>query len=166
MENKYYQPDISELYVGYETYWIKDHIKELTEDNLIPVIFTSKKLASTLYTPNQFNPYGTLEFKPNLMSLRSKYLDYDLLLQDSWFVDKEYKTEDCPSYNHRYGLGNRYLEKDGLVISTRGLPFYDSYNIHIFKRRHEDPLNNQIDLVYNGKCRGINELRKIVAWIK
>ena len=42
-------------------------------------------------------------------------------------------------------------------------PGQESVQIEI---RHKDPLNNSIDLVYDGECRSINELRKTVSWIK
>lgn len=96
MENKYYQPDISELYVGYECFWIKDLIKNITEDNLIPVTFTSKKLSSTLFPPIQWEHEDTDDFIPNLMSIRTKYLDSDDIISLGFTVNtlSEYKKED------------------------------------------------------------------------
>jgi hypothetical protein len=94
--NKYYTPDISELYVGYECFWIKDLIKDITKDNLIPITFTSKKLSSTLFPPIQWEHEDTDNFKPNLMSYRTKFLDSDDIISLGFTVNalSEYKKGD------------------------------------------------------------------------
>lgn len=160
MENKYYTPDISELYVGYETYWIKDHTKELTEDNLIPVTFTSKELSSTLFPPIQWEHEDTDEFKPNLISLRSKYLDSDDIISLGFEeVMSIVEENDIDRYEPGFTL---VIDKDN---------YYDLYmlrdnKIRIVYKYYVNSISQEWKIVFEGLCRSKNELKTILSWIK
>lgn len=167
MENKYYTPDISELYVGYETYWIKDHIKELNEDNLVPVIFTSKKLSSTLFPPIQWEHEDTDDFKPNLMSIRTKYLDSDDIISlgfDQLDVVDDFFGRN--NYLYKVPKDLNIMIMDGFKVSF--LLKHEQGKIRIEKRMFGGFTGTQKynEQVYYGACKSKNELKKILEWIK
>jgi hypothetical protein len=147
MENKYYTPDISELYVDYECFWIKDLIKDFSADNLIPVTFTSKKLSSTLFTPSPFNPKSEMDFKPNLMSIRSKYLDSEDIISLG-FKEKRKIIDSTNYFNEELKLFLFHNPNNNTIILDNDGD-YDAY-----------------DCYFQGLCKSKNELKKILEWIK
>lgn len=155
MENKYYQPELSELYVGYETYWIKDQIKELTEENLVPVTFTSKKLSSTLFPPIQWEHEDTDNFKPNLMSYRTKYLTSDDIISLGFnkIADNRYELICDNKGKVEYGT-KFYIE------------LYYPYETPWITITHEPVIWCSETISYIGRCKSKNELKTILSWIK
>lgn len=159
-KEKYFVPELSELYVGYEAYWIIDHIKELTEDNLIPVTFSAKKLCITLFPPLKWEQEHSDDFNPNLMSYRTKYLDSDDIISlgfESLMVLTE--VNDIDKYEPGFTLN---IDKDN---------FYDLYmlednKIRIVYKYYVNTLSQEWKVVYEGLCKSKNQLKTILSWIK
>jgi hypothetical protein len=133
MENKYYTPDIKDLRIGYELYWIKDPIKEITDDNLIHQILDYKKLAFILNPPLKWK--GALE--PNLMSYLVPYLTKEQLEAEGWEFKESY-----------YFLVDKYQKSKYLLFFIK-----ESNTISL---EHESR-----QILFKGKCPSINEFRTI-----
>src|SRR5690349_1045398 len=93
---KYFQPDISDIRVGYECFFVKDHNLPLEKTNLHPVKFTAKQVAAALYPPYRWEREDSDEFEPNLMSYKVPYLTKEQIEAEGWVSKENYYSK---SYN-------------------------------------------------------------------
>lgn len=128
---KYYQPKIEDLHVGYEYYFIKDHTKEINEDNLIHIILDESKM-KMIFT----------SVRINLMSFLNKSLDKDDFISQGWELN----------YNH----DNLYVFTKGTYDarwwSDNYIEIYDSYQVEE---------KTEWSIIYEGSCPSINEFKQI-----
>jgi hypothetical protein len=133
-ENKYYIPNITDLRVGYECEWIKDHNKECSDDNRVKIVFGPKLLAAVLFSPMNWEREETDNLVPNLMSYKTPYLTKEQIEAEGWVIDDSgFLTK-----------GKWYLD-DNYEPNTRRISIQ----------------NEESDGSYVGNCPSINEFRTI-----
>jgi hypothetical protein len=156
-QNKYYTPDISELYVGYEceigTSWgfSKGKFPEvLTYDTLTG--FAIQKATDLIDV-----------FRAG--SLRTKYLDQSDIESLGW--------ENCRKLTDWFGKNDK-PNQVGFDMQNMMLGYdYDSHILAITVKdptKSEDGKTEVYDYPKNvkwfrGECKSINELRKIMEWL-
>ena len=158
-ENKYYTPNISELYVGYECesnwdfYRNEDGSKSSQVGGWKGVIFKGINQAVIHYL--------------SLGMYRTKYLDSDDII--SLGFEPLHKTDVF------FGRNSYFLE----VPKDINIMFMDDYTV-TFELKHEQGkirIEKQMfggfsgneklsEQVYYGPCKSKNELKKILEWIK
>lgn len=166
--SKYYQPDISELYVGYETYWIRDMVAEITDGNLVHFTFDIKKLSALLNPFRPFNPKGEMKWTPDLtMSYRTKYLDSDDIISLGFKEVPFFNENEKFSYSKRYSKSEKVIEfanTKNIEVEVITSILIGKQNITINKIRKTSIISYK-DL-FIGKIKSVNELKKILEWIK
>ncbi len=126
-QEKYYTPDISELYVGYECEWLDTR-----------------------------NDWTNLEFKlPNDISLddtyRTKYLDSDDIISLG-FQEKRKIINSSVYFKEEVGFPYGLFlvhHPNSTTITIDNDGDFDNYECY-----------------FKGDCKSINELKKILSWIK
>lgn len=161
MKDKYYTPDIEDLYVGMELHYINDHTKKISSENLSKLIITPKQLSfilNPLYYKNEDN------FNPNLMSYVIPYL-----------TKEQIEAEGLP-FQKTNGLTNWFF------INTWDLPDekiqdfyrYKAYSVTILQMPDNQLKiyfdfsggNPEDSCMFEGECKSINEFRKIMKMLK
>lgn len=136
MENKYYQPTIKDLYIGYECEWQVD-----------PSLEDKSEYKSEIITRKGLEMYMT--GKAGVQYLRVPYLTKEQ-------IEKEGFESICISPKHL--VANWY--KKGL-IRLKYFPM-TSYNIDGYLEIHSVGADEfDFPTLYNGTCKCINEFRTI-----
>lgn len=136
-ENKYFTPDIEDIRVGYECYWIKDPSKEIEINNLLLIKFTPKQVAFTLFAPINWERKETDNFRPNLGSYVVPYLTKEQIEKEGWkcFAENKETTVWAASKN-----GYSFITDSTLILSI---------------------INKTNQCLFRGQCKDINTLRYI-----
>lgn len=151
---EYFTPSIEDIRVGYECFWIKDHTKEFDGDNLIPFIFSAKRLAAILFPPINWERENTDNIGPNLGSYIVPYLTKEQIEAEGWKEgDTYYKT----------------LEKAN-DYATYFCAFMDDHKIRISEYTKTNPDEvwrmQRRSIVFEGECKDINTFRYICKLLK
>ena len=149
MENKYYQPDISELYVGYETNFISGKGLD-TLNNIKNIVITV---------------YNIKTIERDISLVRTKYLDSDDIIS----LGFEKLDAVCPYFGknkYLYKIPNKEGLMDGFKIQY--VLEHQQSKIRIERQKFGGfiGLHESYEQVYYGKCKSVNELKKILEWIK
>jgi hypothetical protein len=155
-QNKYYTPDISELHVGYElevedfnqghengVQWIKTVIKHggNYERNTHEQIFDSTTIQgiearNDVYIRNTY---------------RTKYLDQSDIESCGWIH----------TGGQLVSHGRQDYEKAGMMLKY----FPRHHSLFIAKAINPDAMDGFAEKLFDGECKSINELRKIIKWL-
>ena len=136
MKEEYYIPDIEDIKVGYECFWILDLTKSEAIENFLPMKFTPKQTAFTLFSPFNWEREETDNIIPNLMSYRTPFLTEEQIEQEGWKKQTDVHFE----------------KGDHTIKIYRGktwIPF------HILIEGHGQ-------VYFFGECKSINEFRYIL----
>lgn len=160
MNSKYYRPEISDFYVGYEyEYKTHDgavHTKEYM-DNL-PWLKSNARdwVDITAYINRTLN--GRMGNDPGLQdieTIRVKYLDRQDVESLGWEYDED-SIRQLPLL--------RFVKyENGRVCNALWLD-EDEHTIDIIQNNFNG--GGGYFSIFKGDCKSINELRKIVSWLK
>lgn len=143
--DKYYTPNVEELFVGYECFWIKDPSKEAILDNLIPIKFTAKSLAFAIFSPVNWEREETTELSPNLGSYYTLLLSKEDIIKCNW---------------QQLGLF-KAIKEDESFINFNKAEFLLKWYVNInFTEIYEAE-----DCIFAGELKSINELRTIQKYL-
>lgn len=144
MENKYYTPELEDLHIGYECE--RKHYK-----NGIAPYELSQEQAREFYKNSE------IEWSKEI--IRSLF-NYTHLLMDNEVIRTKYlDKEDIESLGWRQRNSSNIFEKDKTYLSFN---IYSNIPvIEIFKNLEEKYI-----FMYIGECKSINELRKLMKWLK
>ena len=135
MEDKYFTPDISDIYIGYELEW-KCQIREQDWE----VTICDSDLISIIYDQYEHADYE----EPFNEQFRVSYLTKEQIEAEGWeFIKHHAGTEHCDFEKDKYSLA--------VDFNFRG-------NIHL--RIYEGEQDNEFNY-FSGKCKDINTFRKI-----
>lgn len=143
---KYFTPSIEDIRVGYECLWIKDHNEPLNNSNLLPLVFTPKRVAATLFSPINWEREETDNFIPNLMSYKVLYLTKEQIETEGW---KEYP----------------YMTLCEQTRFVKGLETLH-YNFKTYELEVDDEKGEVDDILFKGECKDINTFRYISKLLK
>lgn len=154
MENKYYVPSITDLYVGYELFYIKDLIAPIESNNLVKIILKDKALGDILSTE--------VKIQDNrLMSVVSKYLDKEDIESLGWINGGEYYSisiKDLDVYEDYIGHQWRlFVSSDG-KISIDLLRINEDTGEYCYSLYE----GNSNCILSRANCPSINELKYIM----
>lgn len=138
-QNKYYTPDISELHIGYEC----------QIGNLFALPGSRWEWAET--KPLKWSTIAFIAqamIPERLVYIRTKYLDQSDIESCGW----EYDGNDTDGWNKYY-----------LFTGDTSWYLHHGYNNEILIIKYEN--HKSKGTFYNGECKSINELRKIMKWL-
>lgn len=163
MEQQYYTPNVEDIRVGYECFWVKDPIKDLTDDNLIPIIFTPKKLSSALFPPFNWEREDTDNLRPNLTSYKVSYLTKEQIEAEGWKITSDINTH--TTFEKIDGFLDEEEDSTGwyyeLILFNKRIYLY-RYQINYGKPDKPYPGQGDGNIIYSGQCPSINEFRTIM----
>jgi hypothetical protein len=142
MDNKYYTPDITDLFVGYEceVYNSDIPLHEITKDNR-PMSW--KKI---IWTESDFDE-ACFDREWAKTNIRTLFLTKEAIEAEGWEYEDMYRDG-----------GTTIYKKGEYVIDFYGTnKMRQEYNITIW--------NNRKYVLYNGPCPSINEFRKLMKWL-
>jgi hypothetical protein len=139
-QNKYYTPELEELFLGYS-------FELLTLDG-----WKSGTFPHLLSENKELNQYGKDEFlKLSHAVIRTKYLDQSDIESLGWtHVGGQLVSH-----------GRQDYEKPGMML--KHFPRHNS--LFIAKAINPDALDGFAEKLFDGECKSINELRKIMNWL-
>ena len=163
-ENKYYTPDISELYVGYECQIGNTGYAEDFEG----VNWRNIVLGKRDEENSSSYPYYDLfaDIADSLFQIRTKYLDQSDIESCGW--------ENCRKLTDWFGKNDKLnqvaFDKENMMLG------YD-YDTHILVIAVKDPTKSEDGKTevfdyprnakwFRGECKSINELRTIMKFLK
>jgi len=147
MENKYYKPQVEDLFVGYEICWIKDPTVSNEPNNLIKLIISPAQLSGMLYPNRGFGNNMDEGYTPDLWSFVTEYLTKEQIEAEGWeSVRKDYYTK--MDEGHPVFLQVNY--------DWEGQPVFISIGYN----------NEYPRMRYVGICPSINEFRTIIKLLK
>ena len=149
MKSKYYTPDISDLFVGYEC---EKAILDYSSTGLAPVGWEPYKIGQDANWEKGLREMETFILW-NTRSLRTPYLTKEQIESEGWKYEgaKDYLLF---GYDVMQGFHNA-MEKGDYVIQGRSL--FGSQHLKIFDRSDQEGAH----CVFEGFCPSINEFRKI-----
>ncbi len=141
--NKYYIPDIEDLHVGYicEVQQLRDGDPENRE-------FIPTKL-------NELSEMDLFDLSEYFSRCRTKYLDKEDIESLGWSYRGKISNANIKDYES-------IIEYNMSTINHEYKLYYTSINIIISRWGH----NSTTSSIYQGECKSINELKKIMQWIK
>ena len=163
-DNKYYTPDIQDLYVGYECELYGQSTSKLIRQvewynfifssgniNKINKLISSKEIRTKYLDKTDIESLGWI-YNPN----KEKYTNVipdpnNPYKQRLWFKRNEIDKQCSEDKNDWYNLTNELLFTDG------------PWGIQIYIIIEEAPSHYRSS--FAGKCKSINELKKIMTWL-
>ena len=142
MEEDYYKPNQEDLFIGYETYFIKDVLEPIIPKNLELIKLSGKQLASFSIT-----------------SFRTKYLDETDLNSLGFrkcLVNIEVNEEE--KITEGYSL---CVEENKCYELVR----LNNNKIILFHKYYRNQLKVIREQIFRGKCPSINELKRILKQV-
>lgn len=161
-QNKYYTPSIEELHVGYEcelslqssTGWYMFDFSGETPTEFIPFPdgpFRHWSKVPIIEKEDLFNNGREIQVFIDALKdnrVRTKYLDQSDIESCGW----EYDGNDTDGWNKYY-----------LFTGDTSWYLHHGYNNEILIIKYEN--HKSKGTFYNGECKSINELRKIMKWL-
>jgi hypothetical protein len=141
-QNKYYTPDISELHVGYEC----------QIGNLFALSGSRWEWAET--KPLKWNTISFIAqamIPEHLVYIRTKYLDQSDIESCGWIH----------TGGQLISSGRQDYEKAGMMLKY----FPRHHSLFIAKAINPDAMDGFAEKLFDGECKSINELRKIMEWL-
>jgi len=161
--NKYYTPDISDLFIGYECEfrfrdtdnWVKEIISVNTDllylQDVMKERIGKQGGVRTKCLDKEDIKNENWEFKPKGLCNW-----FEKLMPEGYFLDIEANKEDKKYLEINY-CWEYWYKKDSFWLGYYGT------NIAIIQNTSGDLKDNQIK--YSGKCLSINELKKIMKYL-
>ena len=159
-EQKYYLPDIEDLYVGYQC-----EMKYSKYNEMMDVTLTKDMIGD--YTGQWNDIRYAIEHQDTIdrhhIEVRTKYLDSQDIESEGWV----YKWVDTEIF----GLEKQYtktLEIDETTGKFTLMHCTDenrTINVYV-KMEDRDYETEDGDRIYNGQCKSKNELRKLMTWLQ
>lgn len=138
-EIKYYIPEISDFYIGYEYEYLDIY------NNWVARIFTSFGLDTHLFTERFFLENGIEEKK-----IRVPYLSIDQIIKEGW-------NTNCNLDNNYINFSHNKKELAALCFTKND--FHLKCPLVLIQ-------NSMVGRVGEVECKSINEFRKICKWLK
>lgn len=147
MEEKYYAPAVSDMYLGYEYQQCHNDYEDIWTDEKVDKNWSPKDAETSI-------EHGGL--------IRTRYLSKEDIEGEGWtFVNG------VPVW-----FENTDEDKviDGYDLTVTENLWYDLVNIqdHIWmiqKRWYRNSVGQSCEQLYKGECRSINELHKLMIWL-
>lgn len=159
-DNKYYIPEIDELYIGYECQWLSKGTGEYDwmimdghkEDKWIDTVL----MLDNSWGHNLFSAVKAV--KNQLDNIRTKYLDRQDIESLGWYID--YIGE----MDRVNGLNAPWKHKSGSAIMFENQLLAEKGTMTITNSR-DIGYGNMPQEMYVGKIPSINELRTLMKWL-
>lgn len=146
--DKYYTPELEDLFIGYECEWFGELGRKLVKSNKEWQkfkIISSNNISPTVIK-NLRTPYLTKE------QIESEGWIFNYLGKDDWFKG----SIPILPYNEIYYPFELWFKLDNYWLG-----FYKNIHKIVILEKGEDYPEGQI-IIFNGKCPSINEFRKII----
>lgn len=155
MENKYYTPDITDLFIGYELEY-----KNIMQENIFKPEVCEQDMLNIAYSIWEENDY--IETFEN--HIRTKYLDKEDIEKEGWVFNQHGRGGllfSSPKNPHVRIEGDKFIYEEGYSAEyTYSLLLRDSKKIEISRY-----IEFKNEVIYKGDCPSINELRKIMKYL-
>lgn len=154
-EKQYYTPDLEDLHLGYELeYRVKSYSGEITKWHQWKEVTVDDGFLARGYSESPY--YSDVE-------IRTSYLSKEDIESLEWeFVEKIDYSNSIVGYDVRQ-IFRKNLKDDILLNFYYELVLLSDYRIAIYLC---SPENKNGVRSFFGECKSINELKKILKWLK